>query len=94
VEVRDDNDDTYNTVTPNSESYENGTFEFTAARDDSEQLYISGWGYNPYFSIADFIETFANDERWHTYAQIGQTARSGKDAIALANSWRRKGRWL
>ncbi|MFQ5630971.1 MAG: hypothetical protein ACE5I1_19545 [bacterium] len=92
--LRDDNDDSYNAVTADTISYERGTFEFTTARDLGEQLYVAGWRYNPFFTIGDFIEQFAQDERWTVYSQIGQTARSKKDARALADSWRAKGKWF
>jgi len=94
VQLRDDNDDSYTVVTADTISYERGTFEFNSARDVGEQLYVSGWGYNPFFTIGDFIEQFAQDERWTVYSQIGQTARTRRDARELADAWRTKGTWL
>lgn len=94
AELRDDNDDSYNIVTANTISYENGRFEFTTARSLAEQLYLYGWGYNPFASIGDFIETFANDSRWYSYSQVGQTAHSVKNAREIADLWRSRGKWL
>lgn len=88
----DPDDDTL--VVPNTLNYEQGEFEFTTARDESEQLYLFGWRYNPYAVIADFIESFAQDERWFNYSQIGQSAHSQNNAYEIAEQWRAKGRYL
>lgn len=81
-------------VTPNAISYENGRFDFNTARAESEQLYSFGDSYNVFFVIADFIESFANDLRWYTYSQIGQTAHVSKNAYDYAELWRGRGRNL
>lgn len=94
VELRDDDGDSYSVVAPDTSDYENGVFSFNSARSISEQLYVFGWGYNPYAVIGDFIEAFANDQRWYTYSQAGQTAHSKKDALAVANEWRMRGKWF
>lgn len=94
VDLRDDNDDTFNTVAPDSTDLENGVFTFNTARDEAEQLYLYGWGYNPFAVIGDFIEAFAKDQRWYNYSQIGQVANAKKDAIVFANEWRMRGKWL
>lgn len=88
----DPDDDTL--VVPDTLNYEQGEFEFNSARDESETLYLFGWRYNPYAVIADFIESFANDERWYSYSQVGQTARSAKSAHDVAEQWRARGRNL
>lgn len=94
VELRDDNDSSYNVVAANTINYETGTFDFNTARSESEQLYLFGYGYNPYAVIAEFIESFADDDRWHLYSQIGQTARSKQSPRDLANEWRARGTFL
>jgi len=95
VVFRDDPDpDVGSLVVPDVLNYEQGEFEFSSARDESEMLYLFGWKYNPYFVIADFIESFANDERWYSYSQVGQTARSAKSAHDVAEQWRARGRNL
>jgi hypothetical protein len=81
-------------VTPDTIDYENGRFEFNAARADTEQLYAFGETYNVFFVIGDFIESFANDARWYSYSQIGQAAFSSKNAHDIAEIWRGRGRNL
>jgi len=94
LELRNDNDDTYTVVVPDTLSYENGIFEFNTARSETEQLYFYGYGYNPYFAIAEFIESFAHDQRWYTYSQVGQISHSAKSAHDYAEQWRSRGRNL
>jgi hypothetical protein len=94
VLFRDDPDpDIGSLVVPDTLKYENGRFEFNSARSESENLYVFGNVYNPFFSIADFIESFARDERWQTYSQVGQLAKSYPIAKTLADVWRAKGKW-
>lgn len=94
VVFRDDSDpDVGSLVVPDILSYENGRFEFNSARSESETLYVFGNFYNPYFSIGDFIESFAHDDRWQNYSQVGQTAKSYQNAKALADVFRLKGKW-
>lgn len=88
----DPDDDTL--VVPDTLNYEQGEFEFTTARAESEQLYLFGWSYNPFSVIGDFIESFANDSRWYSYSQVGQTAHSAKSAHDVAEQWRARGRNL
>ena len=88
----DPDDDTL--VVPDTLNYEQGEFEFSVARDESESLYAFGFVYNPFFVIADFIESFANDERWYNYSQVGQAARSAKSAHDIAEQWRARGSFL
>lgn len=94
VELRDDDDDSYNVVTPDTIDYELGTFDFNTARAESEQLFLFGQGYNPFMSIGDFIESFANDARWYNYSQVGQTAHSKGTAKEVADAWRARGNFL
>lgn len=81
-------------VVPDTLNQEQGEFEFTTARPESEQLYLFGWTYNVYFVIADFIEAFANDERWYGYSQVGQAAHVSKNASEIAELWRRRGKFF
>ncbi len=90
VSLRDSNGSTYNSVTADTINYENGTFEFTSARTNS-LLYVAGWGYNPYLTIADIIETIAHDRRWSKYSQIGQMSEVQTAAGELANVYRARG---
>lgn len=94
VELRDANDDSYSAVVADTINYETGTFDFSSARDVSEQLYLFGYGYNPYAVIGEFLESFAQDDRWNTYSQIGQTARSKESLRDMANQWRARGTFL
>jgi hypothetical protein len=87
VELRNDDDDGYTVITADAISYENGEWEFNTARTETE-LYVAGWAYNPFATIADIIETFAADSRWARYIQIGQSAESKHDAHNLAGVWR------
>jgi hypothetical protein len=90
VSLRDDNDDSFNAVVATTVNYENGTFEF-GSQQTYEVLYVSGWTYNPYFSIADFIETFANDSRWLSSFSAGQLGERQEPADKIAARWRQRG---
>jgi hypothetical protein len=91
VSLRDDDDDSYNSVTADTISYEEGVFEFTTARTDNK-LFCSGWTYNPFLTIADMIEeAFSTDARWATWSQLGGMAEGKKDASDRANIYRKRG---
>lgn len=94
VVLRTTNTDTYDSVVADTIDYENGTFQFNTARSLSEQLYLYGWTYNVYFVIADFIERFANDERWLAYSAIGQQIALKRNAREIAEGWRARGKFL
>ena len=86
VSLRDDDDDSFGSITADTISYERGEFEFNAARSE-EVLYVAGYAYNPFLSIGNFIRTFQHDDRWQTYLQVGQTAESQKDAGDISKLW-------
>lgn len=94
VELRTTNTDSYSTVSADTVDYENGTFQFNSARSLSEQLYLYGWTYNVYFVIAEFIESFASDDRWLAYLGAGQQISLKRNAREIAEGWRARGKFL
>lgn len=93
VEIRDDNDETFNAVTPDTLDYENGTFQFNTARTES-RLYVAGWKYNPFYVLAEIYERAAADDSRFSYMQLGQLQLSKKDMKARAEVYRQRGHRL
>ncbi|TVL98678.1 MAG: hypothetical protein CV087_20835 [Candidatus Brocadia sp. WS118] len=93
VELRDDNDNSYTTVTPDTIDYENGTFQFTTPRTEST-LYVAGWKYNPFYVLAEIYERAAADDSRFSYMQLGQLQLSKKDMKARAEVYRQRGHRL
>jgi len=93
VELRDSMGATYNVITPDDDDSETGEFDFDSARSES-LLYAYGPFYNPWFSIADVIESLILSNRWSTYLSVGQIARVRKDPYEIAKIYRRRGSLL
>jgi hypothetical protein len=93
VEIRDDNDASYNAVTPDTLDYENGVFQFDTARTEST-LYVAGWKYNPFYVLAEIYERAAADDGRFTYMQLGQMQLTKKDMKARAEVYRQRGHRL
>lgn len=90
VVIRDDDDSGYSTISlggSDTISYERGEVVFATARTES-QLFLAGWRYNPYYTLADILTMFGYDDRFLKYHQVGQTALNKPTAIELAAYWR------
>lgn len=91
--VRNDDDESFSTITlggSDTISYERGEVIFNTARTE-EQLWLAGFAFNPFSSIADLILQHGNDTRFLNYFQSGQTSQSKKTAQELALFWRAQG---
>lgn len=93
VEIRDDCDDSYNVVALSGSdtiNYETGQVVFNTARSES-RLWMAGFAYNPFYTIARLLMAHGNDSRFLTYLQVGQMAESKKDVSTLSSTWRKLG---
>ena len=89
-ELRDDDDDSYNAVTPDDDDNETGEFHFDDEQSYDE-LWVAAWCYNPFSTIADIIETLLRGERWSNYSAVGQLIKTEKDAADKAKIYRQRG---
>lgn len=91
--VRDDDSASFNAITlggSDAISYERGEVVFNTARTET-QLWLAGFAFNPFATLANLILQHAGDDRFLSYVQAGQTAQSKAPAAALAETWRRQG---
>lgn len=89
LELRDDKDAGFNTVSPNSTDEEAGEFTFSSAQA-YEVLYCAGYVYDPYVSIAAVYESLILNERWSRYVAAGQLVKSGIDSNQISNIYRER----
>jgi hypothetical protein len=89
-DMRDDDDASYGVVTPDDDDNETGEFSFSAARSE-RVLYVGAWLYNPWYSIADVLESLIRGERWNKYSSVGQLVKISKDAYEMAEIYRVRG---
>lgn len=93
VVVRDDDDDSYNTITlggSDTIDYRRAEVTFNTARTESA-LFLAGWRYNPYYTIAELISKHGNQFGEATYAQVGQQAQAKRTDFDIAAYWRGRG---
>lgn len=93
VEIRDDDDSSYNSISlggSDSISYERGEVIFDTARTESV-LYLAGWVYNPFYTMASIYLIHGADDKNFTYLQAGQIAGVKPTADKLVEKWRSLG---
>lgn len=93
VVVRDDDDDSYNTVSiggSDTIDYRRGEVTFNSARSESV-LYLAGWRYNPFYTIADLISQHGNQFGEASWIQVGQQAQGKMNDFDIAAYWRGRG---
>ncbi len=93
AETRDDDDDSFTELAPNTENFEEGVVEFTTARTE-EVLWIAGYAFNPFSTIADLILNLAHDGRWAKFQSHGSSSLVKKDANEIAEYYRKKAAML
>lgn len=93
ITLRDSASQTFNAVSADTVDFERGVFEFNSAQSAST-YYVHGYGYNPFYAMADLLERFVNDDRFANYVQSGQSARSKESVTEIAKSFRSQGALL
>ena len=93
VELRDDRDASFSTVTPDDVNERRGEFLFDSSRTESG-LFVAGFRYNPFYAAAEIISMIYADDRRFTYYQMGQVAVSKRDLVGIAQNYRWRGHKL